>query len=277
MKKLLFLFLVLPFVSYSSDSTQHSLKGYGYVSWGYNRSFFTDSDIEFNSNHYNFILRDVKASDRPSVFSLSNYFAPENISIPQYCFRFGYYLTDQIQISVGMDHMKYVVDQNQKVVIDGSISSTSNTNYNGVYNNQEIEINKDFLQFEHTNGLNLVSIQCDYGIDITRFFNNKFALKWNAGIGGIWVGTKSDVRIIDEGIDNDHHLAGYCLTAQTGPRLFYKKILFFDVQTKVGYMNLSDVFIENQEANKRANHSFSFLSYYGSLGVLIPVNKLLKK
>ncbi len=265
------------FLSFISNLTAFdgslSNKGYGYAYWGYNRSFFSNSDIHFFSENYDFTLKNVKASDRPQKFSLENYFAPNNISVPQYCFRFGYYLTDNIHISGGMDHMKYVVDQNQMVEINGVIESKTNTKYNGAYLRDMIEIKKGFLDFEHTDGLNLVTLQCDYSIPIVKFINNNFQLRFNAGVGGIWVGTRSDVQIIDEGIDNDHHLAGYSLTAQFGPRIEFRKMFFLDFQSRVGYMSLRDIFIENESAPKRASQEFSFISYYGSLGIMIPLSK----
>lgn len=253
-----------------------STKGYLYASWGYNRNFYTTSDISFISEQYNFTLRDVKASDRPQALSFDNYLNPKNLSIPQYSFRFGYYLTDNIHISAGMDHMKYVVNQNQSVLIDGFINSKTNTQYNGDYNSQWIEIKKGFLEFEHTNGLNLVTIQADYAFSIAQFFNNKFRLRYNVGIGGIWVGTKSDVRILDEGIDNDHHLAGYSLCVQTGPRLEFNKLVYLDIQSRGGYIYLNDIFIENELAPKRASQAFGFLNYSASIGVMIPIKKMFK-
>jgi hypothetical protein len=66
----------------------------------------------------------VTASDRPYSFSLDNYFNPKNISISQYCFRLGYFITDRIQLSFGVDHMKYAVDQGQWTNITGEIKKS---------------------------------------------------------------------------------------------------------------------------------------------------------
>jgi hypothetical protein len=274
----LLLFLITPFGLFSDNQsyTTYRSKGNFYTYWGYNRSFFSKSDIHFISDHYDFTLNDVTASDRPTSFSLDNYFNPKNISIPQYCFRFGYFITDRIQLSFGMDHMKYVVDQNQKVTIKGKIGAQNPAKFIGSYTNDTILIEKGFLEFEHTNGLNLVTVQADYAIPICHLLNNKMRLKWNVGIGGVWVGTKTDVKLFTEGIDNDHHLAGYSGTIQTGPRIEFWKCMFIDFQVKAGYMSLQDVFIENESAPKRANQNFSFWSYYGDIGIHIPIKKKFK-
>lgn len=276
--KYLFFILICLFNSNINCQKDNSTsKGYIYGSWGYNRNFYLNSDIHFYTSSYDFILSDVKASDRPQEFTIDNYFNPKNISIPQYNFRLGYYLTDRIHISVGMDHMKYVVDQNQTVTINGFINSTSNTNFNGIYSNQSLDIKKGFLEFEHTNGLNLVTIQGDYALPLIPFHKNLFELRYNMGIGGIWVGTKSDVRIIDEGIDNDHHLAGYSVCIQTGPRLEYKKLFFIDIQARLGHMYLHDIFIENELAPKRASQAITYFNYSASLGVMFSISKKARK
>lgn len=49
--------------------------------------------------------------------------------------------------------MKYVVSQDQTVKISGEIAN-SETIYDGKYSNDDIELLKDFLSFEHTDGLN---------------------------------------------------------------------------------------------------------------------------
>ena len=45
-----------------------------YVYWGYNRSFFTNSDIHFHGNGYDITVYNVVAKDRPEKFSFKNYF-----------------------------------------------------------------------------------------------------------------------------------------------------------------------------------------------------------
>src|SRR5882672_4746418 len=88
-----------------------------FVSWGYNRAQFTTSRIHFTGDNYDFTLHDVVASDRPEAFSFENYFAPKNIWIPQYNYRVGWFYNDFWSISIGLDHMKYVVNADQEVQI----------------------------------------------------------------------------------------------------------------------------------------------------------------
>ncbi len=65
-------------------------KGKFYINWGYNRSWFNESDIHFTGQGHDFILYDVVANDRPSELS-TDYINPAKWSIPQLNFRFGYF------------------------------------------------------------------------------------------------------------------------------------------------------------------------------------------
>ena len=97
-------------------------KGKFFVYWGWNWSSYSGSDIHFKGNNYDFTLRDVQAQDTPSKFSFSKYFGITNLTKPQTNARIGYFFKENYTISIGVDHMKYVVNNDQFVNIDGEIS-----------------------------------------------------------------------------------------------------------------------------------------------------------
>jgi hypothetical protein len=68
MKKVLFLVL-FSLVSAASFSQQTNKKGSYYITWGYNRSTYADSDIRFVGPGYDFTLLDAKALDAPTPLS----------------------------------------------------------------------------------------------------------------------------------------------------------------------------------------------------------------
>jgi hypothetical protein len=253
-----------------------SNKGQLYIYWGYNRAYFSKSNIHFTGPDYDITFYNLKAYDRPTKFSFSTYFNPQTLSIPQYNFHIGYFVTDRFHISIGTDHMKYVVDGNQKAVVSGVVSESVSPQYAGTYFHDTIQLNPDILQFEHTNGLNLMTIDVNYLQPVANIYRKKIWLKWNVGIGGIWVVTKTDLKIFGDGIDNDFHIAGYSLSGKTGPRVEFWNWCFFSFEVKAGYMTLPVVLIHNEQP-KLADHNFSFIEYYGMLGLQIPLNMWLKK
>ena len=245
-----------------------------FLYWGYNRSYYSPSNLHFKGRNYDFTLYNVKASDRPSKFGVV-YINPATISIPQYNYRLGYFVTDRIAISAGLDHMKYVVNEDQQTSISGVIRPEASATYAGSYLNESITLKRDLLLFEHTDGFNFTSIDVEYLQPVLSCFNKNISLDWNIGIGGIWAITRTDVRIMGEGINNDFHIAGYAMALKTGPRIEYKKRLFLSGEVKGGYATLPSVLINN-DAPEIGDHNFYFLEYYVVAGVNFRINRLFK-
>ena len=153
--------------------TAHN-KGKFYIYWGGNRESYSKSDIHFKGDDYDFTLYDVTAHDKPVGWHI-NYINPTKMTIPQTNFRMGYFFNDHYNISIGLDHMKYVMVDIQGVTIDGYIDlQDPSTQFNGVYNNAPLIIDEDFLQFEHTDGLNYVNLE------ISRVDNIGDYFKWDS-------------------------------------------------------------------------------------------------
>lgn len=242
-----------------------SKKGSIFFYWGYNRSIYAKSDLHFKAPDYDITFYSVKAQDRPTKLGW-DYVNPSKFSIPQNNYRIGYFFTDQIAVSIGVDHMKYVVEQNQNVLISGVISPEASTKYQGSYLNEEIQITGDLLQFEHTDGLNLLSLDFDF-VQKVKDLNSNFKFSWGTGLTGIWIVAKTNVKLFGEGLDNDFHIAGYHLGFKTGPRIDYKNKFFLITESKFGYANLRSILIEN-EAPDKGNHDVTFLEFYLAIGYL---------
>lgn len=266
------LFLILTFKAHSRDSTstKFSNKGLFYAHWGYNKSFFSRSDIQFISANYNVIFKNISASDRPSPFNAGVYIG--DFTVPQYVFRFGYFPFARFHFSIGMDHLKYVVDQEQKTTITGDVNSAFFPKFGGHHQDDTFIVHGDDLSFEHTNGLNILSLDIDYLQPIYSFHRRNIWITWNSGIGSSLVITKTDVRIFNEGIDNRFHLSGYAFFLKTGPRIEFWKWVAIGLDWKAGYVNLPSVLIEN-DADKRAKHHFYYVEYYGYLSLQLPLKK----
>jgi hypothetical protein len=118
----------------------------------------------------------------------------------------------------------------------------------------------------------LVTLDFEYLFHIGETANKKFKLKFNTGIGGIWVVTKTNVKILGEGIDNDFHIAGFSLAGKIGPRIDLWEKLFVLAEFKSGYMTIPDALIENA-APKYADQTIIFFEYYVAVGGLFRFGK----
>lgn len=232
-------------------------KGNFSIYWGWNRAAFTTSDIHFKGDNYNFILKDVVAKDRQSAFDPKLYFGLKTITIPQYNFRIGYFFHDKYQISFGADHMKYVVQAFQDVEINGYIANTG-TAYDGTFVNDEVNLQKDFLQFEHTDGLNYENIEVRR-FDVVLGRKN-IALAFNEGLGVGFLLPRTNTTLLNNERYDEFHLSGFGISAVLAANITFFKYAFVQMEWKGGYINMPDIRTTIHSAD-RAKQSFWFSQY----------------
>jgi hypothetical protein len=254
-----FLFLGLSSFSQNTNfNDSGSNKGKITVYWGWNRGHFSNSDITFKGNNYAFTLADVKAGDRPKPFGIY-YFQLDEITIPQTNFSIGYFFKDNYSLSIGFDHMKYVMRNDQSVRIDGNIQTGGE--YDGVYSNNEITLTEDFLLFEHTDGLNYVNVEMSRFDNIDNWL--KFKIK-NIDINiteGLGVGIlypQTNTTLMGKERYDEHHLSGYGFSAHAGLNITFFKHFFIQSNLKVGYINMQDIRTTVIKTEKASQH-FTFI------------------
>jgi len=234
-----------------------------FFTWGYNWSWYSNSDIKFEGENYNFELKSVEATDRQTPFTFEKYFRFNSITIPQYNLRLGYYFKTNFSVSIGIDHMKYVARSGQAVKISGIIEN-SGTIYDGVYNNKTVLLEEFFLEFEHTDGLNFINVEI-------RRFDDLFALHksikmnffYGTGIGFIYPKTNS--LLLNNDRYDQFNLAGYGLHALFGVGFTFFKHLIIKTELKGGYVNMSNIRTTLNKSDS-ASQSFFFGQYNFSLG-----------
>lgn len=245
-----------------------------WLSWGYNRAWYPKSDIHIHGNDFDVMFYDVKAVDRPEAFSLKSYFSITRISIPQNNYRIGYKVNQHWGFSLGLDHMKYVVRNDQEVNMSGVVLPASNrsNNYVGSYINTPVYLNSNLLKFEHTNGLNLLSADAEYTCRIAELFKNRLGIYWQTVLGLGIVIPKTEAHIFSDnefpdgyGIDNKYHIAGYSASFRVGPEIRFLKNFFVRPQLRSGWMNLPDIYINN-EAPERADQQLVFHQFQVTAG-----------
>ncbi len=251
----------------------YSNKGKFYLHWGYNFSSYAKSDLRLYGKGYDFTLKNVIAHDRPTPLS-ATYIDISRLSIPQFNAHFGYYLNDNYSISIGWDHMKYVLDVPQTVKISGTIDATisepgiSTGSKAGVYTNQDITLTPDFLTFEHTDGFNYASVEVERYDDAWRSKKGKMYLAMETGLGAGLIIPRSDVRLFGVGQNNYWNLAGWGISAKAGAKLFFNTHLFFQGSLKTGWTNLSNIRTTGRNGIDKAQQKISYLENYWVLGYI---------
>lgn len=239
-----------------------------YITWGYNRSVYTRSDINFYGPDYGFILKDAAASDRPAK-KVKHYFMPSKFTIPQFNVRVGWYYKFRWEMSLGYDHMKYVLDGYQNLVINGVIEDSSNP-LAGTYTDDDGPqlIRPSELHYENTNGLNYVSFALNNTAPLYKTKNLKFAVLRRTGGGFGPVITQTGFTW--DGVENQTRfkVAGFGMSLNAGLRFDFFNRFFFQSNWTAGWINLpKNNTIQSQEHFAKQN--FFFAEWDLSMGLLL--------
>ena len=242
----------------SEKYTAHN-KGKIYIFWGGNRDSYTKSDIHFKGATYDFTLYDVAAVDKPKGWHV-DYLNPARMTIPQTNFRVGYFINDHYNISIGLDHMKYVMVQNQSAQITGNYPAI----YNGtVITNGVVDLSDtSFLTFEHTDGLNYINSEISRVDDISKIFKikdtDKFQISLTEGAGGGILYPKTNVMLMGQPRHDDFNVAGYGVSAKVGLNLTFFKYFFIQAELKGGYINMPNIKTTFNNADSASQHFMFF-------------------
>jgi hypothetical protein len=254
-------------IAYKKSHTDFYIlrKGRLFASWGYNRSTYGKSTINFVGNGYDFTIKNAKANDKPEKFSWNVYFNPGLITIPQYNFRIGYFITNKLSLSLNVDHMKYVLDNAQTATVDGFIDSSASKKWANDYDNKQMPIDRNFIGYEHTDGLNVISLELDYHDLIFETDSRKFAVDLVAGVGLGATVPKTNAYLFGEFGNDAFHLAGGGVTGNVGFKLYLFKHFFIHPTTKFGYLMMPNVATNGLEIDK-ASQNISFFQGNFTIG-----------
>ena len=244
-------------------------KGSAMVFWGWNNSAYTNSDIRFKGDGYDFQLHDVVAHNRPTAFTWKKYFNPKNITIPQVNYRITYFPKDNVGITLAMDHMKYVMDQDQTVKFSGNINDPQ---YAAFVQNGQVDLNNgEFLTFEHTDGLNYINL----GIQkYVHLYNKKnFDVFWSYGLGAGALLPKSNVKLMGAERSDRFHLAGFGTDVRTNVSFVLWRHIVLQAEGKFGYINMPDIKTTLNNKPDKASQDFGFAQFNFGVGYTFNTRK----
>ena len=223
-------------------------KGTVYLGWGYNRDYFSKSDIHFKDSgagDYDFTLYDLKAKDRSGIKDVFK----TTLAVPQYVYRLGYYFNNKkdLGIEINFDHAKYVMVNDQVARLKGTI--------HGVYYDLDTLVSSGLLRFEHTNGANFLMINLLKRQNLLVSGNKKHWLSAVVKPGAGVVIPKTDVAILGDHLDNKFHIAGYIVGAEVGFRYDLYKWAYIEATGKGTFANYANVLVVG--TGKAKHHFFT--------------------
>ncbi len=254
----------------SQEDSSLTKKGKIFLFWGWNTAAYSDSDIHFKGNGYDFTLKSVSAHDRITPFTFKDYFAPDSWTIPQTNARIGYFLKDNVAVVLGLDHMKYVMDQNQTVGFEGHISDPTYASM--VQSGSAVNLtNEQFLTFEHTDGLNYINVGVEKYQNILnkKGFDVEFA--YGAGVGALF--PKSNVKLFGNERSDRFHLAGFGADARASFNAIFANHIMLRLEGKIGYINMPDIKTTLNNKPDKASQDFMFAQANLGIGYIFGFKK----
>ncbi len=269
MKKTLFASLLLISIFTQVALGQESLKikekytahnkGKFFVSWGGNRETYSKSDITFKGNDYNFTLENVIAHDKPKGYTI-DYINPARMTIPQTNFRMGYFINDHYSIAIGLDHMKYVMDEYKAVNLNGYYPNVGT--FGEVLPNNQVYLTPEFLQYEHTDGLNYINSEFSRHDDVSQLLkiNNtdKIQINLTEGFGAGILYPKTNTTLLGKDRHDDFHTSGFGVSLKSGLNITFFKYFYIQGELKGGYINMQDIKTTISNADSASQEFFFF-------------------
>jgi hypothetical protein len=119
-----------------------------FVSWGYNGDSYGRSDLHISQPalENDFTLVGVRARDSKGWTDLFNH----SLTVPQYNVRFGLFFNERWGIEVALDHIKWIVRQDQDVRMTGTLG--------GAPVDAAVMLTPDVLRYQLNNGANPIFI-----------------------------------------------------------------------------------------------------------------------
>jgi hypothetical protein len=240
-------------------------KGKFFVMWGGNRESYSKSDVTFKGKDYNFTVDNMTAHDKPKGWHI-DYINPANMTIPQTNLRFGYFFSDHYSVTIGVDHMKYVMTQDQTANVTGFVDLPEGQDgavHNGIYKNTPVNFTDEtFLTYEHTDGLNYINTEVSRHDDVSKWLNlpniDKFQINLTEGIGGGVLYPKTNTKLLGKDRHDDFHVSGYGVSAKAGINLTFYKHFYIQGELKGGYIYINYIKTTVSNEDSASQHFMYF-------------------
>ncbi|MCC6185719.1 MAG: hypothetical protein IT256_01060 [Chitinophagaceae bacterium] len=265
MKQLLLAILLLSAANSKAQNTDYvGNKGQLYFSWGYNKEWYTLSNIhvrqESLGNDYTF--RNVIGKDKPGWDTKSIF--KQAISIPQYNYRLGYWFKDNWAFEINFDHTKYQVEQQQLLHIEGQINSLPVDTH---------IINRGNLMWQLNNGANffLFNIVHRYQVPRMQYKNFNISLLMKGGMG--FMTPHVENTILGNSNKPGFQLSGLNVGVEAALRFTVFKYAYLEFCNKAVYARYNNLKIYEGTARQ----AFGCYEMIANIGASIPLKKTKKK
>ncbi len=238
-------------------------KGAIYFSWGYNEEWYSNSTVHVKQDaigdNYNMVK--VQAHDHKGW---DEQLLHEQLSIPQYNWRLGYYFNDKrdLGVEINFDHTKYIITEGQHI------------SFKGTHNHLPIDSTILFNQsngffYYLNNGANFLLFNIVKRVPIYHTDDNNLGIDFigKAGIGPVVPHVQNSFF----GHPNQQHfqLGGWNTGLETVVRVTIMRYAFLEFSQKIDYARYSGLKIYDGTVSQ----NFGTYELILSAGVIFPAHK----
>ena len=233
-----------------------------YFSWGYNRDWYTRSDIRFKNTttaNYDFTFLQAHASDKPDF---KDFWRFNSWTIPQYDMTLGYLFHDKhdLGVEVSWNHLKYVVDDNQVIHVRGNIR--------GHYIDKDTLVTPDFVHLQHTNGNNYLMVNLVKRHTLWERRYLKLSAIGKVGAGPMISYTISTV--LGNHQEGPFHYHGVVVGSSLGLKADIFRYFFLQTDIQGAFADYTNTYLGNDRQG-RATHVFGSLQAIWAFGFNVPL------
>jgi hypothetical protein len=237
-------------------------KGEFYFSWGYNKAYYTNSDVSISQKNLgnNFVFKNTKLVDNPGW---DQALLTMELSIPQYNYRIGYFFDEDLAFEINFDHTKALFKDNQTVRMLGTYGGRP-IDSSFVFSKTGTGKSRNYYYLN--NGANFLLFNIVKRNRFTKISNKYFAIDGLAKIGVGPVIPHVENSLFGDKNDAKFQLGGWNTGVEYALRSTYKKGLYLEFAGKLDYAYYYGLDVYEGKASQ----SFGTLEFILNLGYTIP-------
>ncbi|MBI1836992.1 MAG: hypothetical protein HYR91_06975 [Flavobacteriia bacterium] len=271
------IFLTLLFTTFDVDAQYKKYKkkkvSYAkntyFLYWGYNRSYYSKTDLVITASNYTITYKDALANDQPAPLNFKNYLSLHPVINPQYSFKAGYYFKEHWALTIGFDKFKYLLRNRSRVFKEGYIQTGPGIYDIEKFTSAEYIIDTAVINYEN-NGLNYLRLDLSRTTQWFRLQNkSKVAFSTDFAIGTGPIISNNTFAFNNQRNSNTTSISGMGVSLSIGNRLEFYERLFFQFNLSIGYIGQNRVNTVPTDAYSFSKQNFSYSSFNISLGMFL--------
>lgn len=250
MKISFLLFVFIPcFVMGQSSKQNSAYPGNLIVSGGLGSNYFTPSNIDFSGNSFGFQFENAKFTQaNTKAFSFND------LSNSQYHFNLGYTIKRGVQLSIGLDNIRYNLS-NQALRMNGFVEPGYDQigGLSGSYQDFSLDLDSTDFRFG-VSGAKYINLQLNLVQNLYRTSSRNFVINGLYGLGLGAIHTTSNVVFGTAYQDEVRGLSGWAVDAKLALRFEFFRHLFLQTSLTGGFLSQNSIQIDNSSASSKVFH-----------------------